>query len=64
MKGNVQVAHSVLHSPVIARNGVQRFRTCIHNTTPKGFPNKAKGCAYSRYPGDAHNKTINPGGVA
>ena len=49
-------------------------KKCCPVLTPEGFPNKAKGCAYprypgkgcvySRYPGKGQHKMHNPGGVA
>ena len=33
-------------------------------TTPEGFPNKAKGCAYPRNPGEQAKRMFNPEGVA
>jgi len=42
-----------------SERGVAKLRA-----TPEGFPNKAKGCAYSRHPGNAMQIIINPGGVA
>jgi len=57
-------------------HGIKKFSThCVEDfphtvwkigatTTPTGFHIKAQGCAYSRYPGWASNKNINPNGVA
>ena len=38
----------------------QAERDVHRAATPEGFPNKAKGCAYPRYPGKARKKNIQP----
>ena len=48
----------------VARTRATLVTGIIQSSTPEGFPSKAKGCAYSRYPGKGYSQIINPGGVA
>ena len=50
-----------LYSAICESETRNELKTCIHwHATPEGFHNKAKGCAYSRHPGETSNKNAQP----